>query len=248
LSFYLGDSLKSDQLYFADALEIKDCGIQYHRSGIGLANKGGNDLYERLFSPYPNTFSNCRPVWYGKLINSYSIQQETDEFFNLDYKNILKHNESASFNIAAFGVTPKIIWRQTASRLQATIDHEGRWFRNTIQCAYIKPEYGDRIDPYYLLGVVNSKLITFHYNKLVKESGRVFPQVKITHVKKLPLAIPKVADQQSVSSFVKTILDQKKQNPDADVSALEAAINAEVYKLYHLTDAEIAIIEQAVSG
>jgi hypothetical protein len=49
-----------------------------------------------------------------------------------------------------------------------------------------------------------------------------------------------------LSNLVRKILDQKKQNPDADVSALEAAIYAEVYKLYHLTDAEIAIIGQAV--
>ena len=209
LSLYSGEALRADQVYFVEALEIKDAGIQYHRSGIGLKNKGGNDLYERLFSASPRQFPRTQPVWYGRLIDRYWIQDRTDEFFNLDYDSILKETESASFTRAAFSVSPKILWRQTASRLRATIDYEGRWFRNTIQCAYPKKEYESRVDIHYLLGVINSSYIAFAYNKLVREAGRVFPQVKITHVKKLPLAIPPKRKQDEIAMKVKAILETK---------------------------------------
>ena len=102
-----------------------------------------------------------------------------------------------------------------------------------------------RIDPHYLLGVVNSKYIAHAYNKLVREAGRVFPQVKITHVKKLPLAIPSKPKQEEIASKVKSILAAKRKNPAADTSALEREIDQQVYALYGLTPAEIKIVEDA---
>jgi hypothetical protein len=243
LSLYACDSLKAGQVSFGNALEIKDAGIQYHRSGIGLKNKGGNDLYERLFSSSSSHFSESRPVWYGRLIDRYWIQERTDEFFNLGYKEILKENESASFTLSAFSTVPKIIWRQTASCLRATIDNDARWFRNTIQCAFLNAIYADKLDIYYVLGVVNSRFISHTYNKLVKEAGRVFPQVKITHVKKLPLAVPSKAEQLKIADLVHEILREKQANPATDTSALEREIDQQVYALYGLTPEEIAIVE-----
>jgi hypothetical protein len=244
-SLYQADALKDGQVYFDDALEIKDAGIQYHRSGIGLKNKGGNDLYERLFSPSQKQFPRCKPVWYGRLIDRYWMDEHTDEFFNLEYERILKDNESVSFTREAFATAPKILWRQTAARLQATIDFENHWFRNTIQCAYLKKDYQSRIDPHYVLGVVNSKYIAFAYNKLVREAGRVFPQVKITHVKKLPMAIPSKQHQDEIAKKVKAVLAAKRQNPAADTSGLEREIDQQVYALYGLTPEEIQIVESA---
>lgn len=245
LSLYPSDVLKGGQVYFEDALEIKDAGIQYHRSGIGLKNKGGNDLYERLFSESSKTFQRTKPVWYGRLINSYWISERTDEFFNLNYEETLKHNETVSFTKTAFETSPKIIWRQTASRPQATIDYERRWFRNTIQCAYLKDGYKSRVEPLYLLGVLNSKYIAFVYNKIVREGGRVFPQVKITHIKKLPLAVAQVESQRPIIVLVERILAAKEKDANADTSELERQIDGLVYKLYGLTPDEIAIVESS---
>ena len=242
-SLYQAEALRDGQVYFDDALEIKDAGIQYHRSGIGLKNKGGNDLYERLFSPSQKQFPRCTPVWYGRLIDRYWMADRTDEFFNLKYESILKDNESVSFTREAFETTPKILWRQTAPKLQATIDFENHWFRNTIQCAFMKKDYQARIDPHYLLGVVNSKYIAFTYNKLVREAGRVFPQVKITHVKKLPLTIPPKQQQEEMAKKVKAVLAAKHGNPSVDTSVLEREIDHHVYALYGLTPDEIKIVE-----
>lgn len=42
---------------------------------------------------------------------------------------------------------------------------------------------------------------------------------------------------------VNGVLKQKNRNPEADVSALEGSIDQLVYKLYDLTESEIAIVE-----
>jgi ribosomal protein L12E/L44/L45/RPP1/RPP2 len=51
-----------------------------------------------------------------------------------------------------------------------------------------------------------------------------------------------------VQGLVNDILALKKVDPAADVSILEARIDALVYELYHLTDAEIALIEGQTAG
>ena len=239
-------SIASDSLVFNDVFDIRDAGIQYHRSNIGLKNKGGNDLYERLFNEDQKYFRNSHPVWYGKLMNRYYCSSTTDEFFNLDYKSVLKSNEQVSFNKEAFGRKEKIIWRQTAPCVVATLDTNYIWFRNTIQCAWIRDEYSGKISMQTALAIFNSKYIRYQYNKLVQESGRVFPQVKLTHLKKLPMVIPCKEMDEEMKSITERILHLKADNSTYDTSNLESEIDSLVYKLYGLKEEDIKIVESAV--
>ena len=238
-------SNKTDTLFFDDVFDIRDAGIQYHRSNIGLKNKGGNDLYERLFSENSNYFLNSHPVWYGKLINRYYKSPSTDEFFNLDYKTVLKSNEQVSFNKEAFSRKNKIIWRQTAPYPIATIDNNYIWFRNTIQCAWIREDFENQLSLMAALAIFNSQYIKYQYNKIVQESGRVFPQVKLTHLKKLPITIPDEKTNKELERLASTIINAKCSNPSADTSALESEIDRLVYQLYGLTEEEITVIERS---
>ena len=184
-TFNLRD-LKSNEVYFEQFANIKDAGIQYHRFGIGMKNRGGNDLHDRLFSKNKNEFKNSVPCYYGKLINRYFINDFTDIYFNMDYKSVLKSNEQVSFTKEYQGKRNKILWRQTSDNIKATIDKKGIWFGNTIQCCQIKKEYSNyKLE--YLLAILNSKYLNYIYNNTIKESNRVFPQIKISNLKKLPI-------------------------------------------------------------
>jgi hypothetical protein len=248
LSLFASESLKENHISLDDALVFKDGGIKYQRSGIGLRSKGGNDLYERLVSNSPRGFKRTKPIWYGKLVNSYYIAPETDEFFNLDYESVLRNNETVYFSKQLFEATPKIIWRQTASSIKATIEDKGRWFRNTIQGAFVKPEYLSKLNVKYILGVMNSKYHAFLYNKLVNESGRVFPQVKLTHVKKLPLFVASSEQQAPIVKLVDEILAVKSRDINANTDELEREIDRLIYQLYDLTPDEIEIVEASSRG
>lgn len=184
-TFNLRD-LKSNEVYFEQFANIKDAGIQYHRFGIGMKNRGGNDLYDRLFSKNKNEFKNSVPCYYGKLINRYFINDFTDIYFNMDYKSVLKSNEQVSFTKEYQGKRNKIVWRQTSDNIKAVIDKKGIWFGNTIQCCEIKKEYSNyKLE--YLLAILNSKYLNYIYNNNIKESNRVFPQIKISNLEKLPI-------------------------------------------------------------
>lgn len=238
-------SSSTGALVFNDVFDIRDAGIQYHRSNIGLKNKGGNDLYERLFNENKMYFMNSHPVWYGKLINRYYCSPDTDEYFNLDYKTILKSNEQVSFNKEAFARKDKIIWRQTAPYPIATIDTNYIWFRNTIQCAWVREEYSNKISMLTFLAIINSSYIRFLYNRLVQESGRVFPQVKLTHLKKLPIVLPDEQLGKDLAVLADKIVNTKRDNPSADTSPWESEIDHLVYQLYDLSEEEIGIIEES---
>ena len=69
---------------------------------------------------------------------------------------------------------------------------------------------------------------------------------KSIYVSQIPIPPATPAQQSEIETLVEQILALKKQNPDADVSALEAEINQLVYKLYNLTEDEIALVESSL--
>lgn len=100
----------------------------------------------------------------------------------------------------------------------------------------------------YLLGLLNSKLLTFWLkakNTPLGDMGAYrnykynimeLPMVKITAKNK------KIADK--IIALVDKILQAKEKDPKANTQKLEKEIDALVYQLYHLTDEEIKIIEE----
>ncbi|MGL2532580.1 DUF7149 domain-containing protein [Helicobacter pylori] len=100
----------------------------------------------------------------------------------------------------------------------------------------------------YLLGLLNSKLLTFWLkakNTPLGDMGAYrnykynimeLPMVKITAKNK------KIADK--IIALVDKILKTKEKDPKANTQKLEKEIDALVYQLYNLTDEEIKIIEE----
>ncbi len=100
----------------------------------------------------------------------------------------------------------------------------------------------------YLLGLLNSKLLTFWLkakNTPLGDMGAYrnykynimeLPMVKITE-KNQKLA-------RKITDGAKAILEAKEKDPKANTQQLEKEIDALVYQLYNLTDEEIKIIEQ----
>lgn len=132
---------------------------------------------------------------------------------------------------------PKIIFPDIAIRMEAFLDDDRQYVDMTN---FIIPSKS-----YALLALLNSKVFHWYVQNITSTIRGGYMRYKKQYVGSFPLA-NEYENNKQISILAKQIQNKKKQNPDADVSALEAAINAEVYKLYHLTDAEIAIIEQAV--
>ncbi|WQX91172.1 Eco57I restriction-modification methylase domain-containing protein [Helicobacter pylori] len=108
--------------------------------------------------------------------------------------------------------------------------------------------YDFRIDRFLILGVLNSKLMTYFYKKKffpTHMQGGAFGFDTLS-VETLP--IPQITKSNKptadkIIALVDKILQTKEKDPKANTQGLEKEIDALVYQLYHLTDEEIKIIE-----
>jgi hypothetical protein len=93
-----------------------------------------------------------------------------------------------------------------------------------------------------LQGILNSRLIKYYVKELLHDGLHFYPN----HIKSLPIvkidnASRVIADK--ITALVSQILAEKGLNAQADTSKLEAEVDAAVYKLYGLTEDEIAVVE-----
>ena len=138
---------------------------------------------------------------------------------------------------------PKILFRQTGDRIIAAVDRStGFYCINSVHVGLVKPEHHDQLD--YLIGLLNSKLITFYYREISQEQGRVLAEVKPQRIRSLPIAKANPTDQHTIENLVSRIIAVKHNDPKADTYDLEKQIDCLVYKLYELTEQEIQIIEE----
>jgi adenine-specific DNA-methyltransferase len=106
----------------------------------------------------------------------------------------------------------------------------------------------------YILALLNSKLITFRYRSIGKQTGSGVFEYFANGIGKLPIPEADVKTQNEFILLVDKMLDLKRreyaeQNPQAkklisrQINGIDNAIDTAVYKLYQLEPDEIKIIE-----
>ena len=90
--------------------------------------------------------------------------------------------------------------------------------------------------------ILNSTLIDWVFRKTSTNN-----HLNMYELENLPIPEIKI-EEASLITLVDRILAAKKKDPNADTSALEAEIDQLVYKLYGLTEEEIAIVEGRGNG
>lgn len=103
----------------------------------------------------------------------------------------------------------------------------------------------NNFSPYYITGLLNSKYTSFYLRSKFKDKHLAggYLAINKSTIEQLPFVEADAATQELISSNAKKITQLKKNNPDADTSLLDREIDRLVYKLYNLTDEEIAVIE-----
>lgn len=134
-----------------------------------------------------------------------------------------------------FFTEERILIREiTNPRILATITDEE--YYNTpsiINCIEFK------ISPYYILGLINSKLFTFYHLCVSPKANKgLFPKILVSDVKKLPIKYEPTFEFPIVER-VKILLAQYSERKDSEIDQL-------VYEIYGLTQDEISIVEQSV--
>ncbi len=138
---------------------------------------------------------------------------------------------------------PKILFRQTGDEIIAAVDREtGYYCINSVHIGLVKPEYYDLLD--YLVGLLNSKLITFYYREISQEKGRVLAEVKPQRIRSLPISMGTLQQREQITKLANRILAAKRIDLQANTSMWEREIDQMVYQLYGLTPQEIRLVEK----
>jgi hypothetical protein len=139
---------------------------------------------------------------------------------------------------------PKLFIRRTDDKLLATYDDSGMIGLNSIHCLQ---SIDSSIDNKYLLALINSKMMNWVFQKMnFHMVGKPLAEVKIIFVERLPVKNISQAEQQPIIALVEQVLASKQASPSLSTTALESAIDAQVYALYELSAADIALIEASV--
>ncbi len=118
----------------------------------------------------------------------------------------------------------------------------------------------EKINPCYLMGILNSRLFKFLYRLISLESGRVLAQVKPKIISQLPIRTidfsnpEDVAKRDKLVSLVDNMLELQKKLREArmerdkelyerQIKVVDAQIDRLVYELYGLTEEEIKVVE-----
>lgn len=141
----------------------------------------------------------------------------------------------------------RILFREVPGkgrRIQANIIEEEFYYGHSISPFKPFDEYNDDLE--FILGVVNSKLVSWYGNLVLPNFGKeVFPKLNPNDIKGLPIPNADKKTKLSLSKLVDKILEAKEQGSTSDTTELENQIDQLVYPLYDLTEEEIKIIDVA---
>ena len=197
--------------------------------GMQLRNRKiyTNDV---LVSPTTNMLtSSHRKCLTGKDIYNYiSKWNERYCYFNEEARS------GGCWTESVHNAKNKIVVRQVGATPICGIDSEGLAVLNSAFMIVCKD-----IDPYGVLGLLNSKLIKFYWHQKFEDKRKTFPKIKGTYLELIPVIKPNYR----ICSLVHDIIKLKTHNPQADTTSLEHEIDLLVYDLYGLTPEEIAIVE-----
>ena len=140
-----------------------------------------------------------------------------------------------------FLVPEKIVTRQTADGIIATLDTDQYFSTNSVHTTRAKPT--STLGIRFILGVLNSKVVSFFYRSNYKEKEGAFPQVKVNKLRTIPIPNANAQQQTAIVRLVNKILDARKVDAAADTTASEHELDCLVYALYDLTPDEILIVE-----
>lgn len=181
----------------------------------------------------------CKKVLNGKDIGRYHLQWG-GLYVRYD-RGLLVKDDIVRWGHSAALESAKILTRQTADRVIGTFEPGMYYTTNSIHTTILHNDV-QHVHLKYVLGVLNSTLMTWYYRKLISEVGQVFSQVKLINLRQLPILPATEKHQQEIVALVETLLQLNPQS--SSFADADTRLDQEIYRLYQLTPAEIERVER----
>ena len=232
---YIMKKIESNKLLLNQVSDVK-AGLQAYELNKGIPKQTEKMKSDRIYHSTSKKDDSYFKYLDGDNVSRYLIT------WNKEYLKYGKNLASPRSNFDLFS-SKRILVRQIPSKppysINACFTKEILLNdRNSMNVINIK------FQPEYILGLLNSKLITFWFvHKFGKFQRKIFPQFKINELEIFPIydisSNPQL--EKILSNLVNKILEKKKANENTQ--DLEDKIDQMVYLLYNLTQKEIDIVE-----
>jgi hypothetical protein len=147
----------------------------------------------------------------------------------------------------------KLLLKRISPKIEGTFDSGKLFAFNTVYSLY--NEKLDKKSLLFILGVLNSKLMNYYYEKSYNLGMNLTTQVTIEFLSKLPIKNFSLNDKLIIAETVDKILKLNKElqkisensnkwnSIKSEIEKTDKKIDEEVYKLYGLKPEEIKIVE-----
>jgi hypothetical protein len=202
---------------------------------------------EKNTLPLKNIIQSKRGMEIGKseLRNSIGIKtligQDTKRYLIDFEQTFVNANEQEYNRLKDFFDVTDLYLRRVANRLIAATASERYAFnKNIYGLKLINPEF----EKYYLLALLNSKLLDFYYkNKFSTKKVDLFPEIQTYLFEVLPIKNIPLAQQQIFINKVQEILSLNPVIDSDRFQTIDNEIDKLVYELYELNEEEIKQVE-----
>ncbi|WP_352417910.1 N-6 DNA methylase [Proteiniborus sp.] len=234
------------------------CSLIINDAAEVVAGIATGNIRKKLLTKEEDT-PNAKKVLEGK--NVHKFYHKWSGLYFIDDKRLIdrKKGEYATFMRSDMIYKEKLIIRQTADRFICSYDDDKYYILNTLYSLVIRNDYESVLDIKYILALLNSKLYYFLYSTLIREKGKLFPQLKIFHIQYSPICIPHKSEQQKIGEAVDEIrLLCRKMNMRNNMDGhnvckykekkelLESLLDEMIFKIYGLTAQEIEVINNEI--
>lgn len=153
-------------------------GLKPYEVGKGNPPQTKRDVENRIFDAEFKKDNTYKPYLRGEDFHKYDFNPNEPRW--ISYGDWL----AAPRPTTPFFVSKKIVIRQTADLIIATIDNKQYLNLNNVHNLILNVE---NYSLEFILALLNSKLLSFIHTMIVPEFGRVFAEVKIVNLEKLPI-------------------------------------------------------------
>lgn len=241
-----------------DLMMKKDFNILLSR-GIELTKKGEIIFCEncRKYFPVPKRALDCPEC--KKHLKERNIERIVSDFvpekeegkFELFINSINRYKvkdykyvkvDKTGINYKDFNIySDRIIIRQLSQNNLICATYEKN-FSLTSQSFYNLRVYSSAVKEFsnlYLLGIINSKLLSYYFMKLFGSYKRLFPRILIEKIKDFPISIPgSLNEKELASQIIKKveILLTLSEGEDEKTKKIQKEIDEIIFKLYRIPD------------
>ena len=207
-------------------------GIKAYETGKGNPKMTAHDKNKRIYHAREKLDDSYRPYLDGENVSRYKLT------WNGEY---IKYGA----NLAAprdkkYFETPRILVRQIPSKSTYAVEavYTNSDFINDLNSMVITDI---QVNPSYLLGVLNSRLISlWFFMKFDKFQRRLFPQFKVNELGDFPIPAATDSQQEEVAQLVEQLIEEMKKDSleTKKITQLNLKIDDLVMDLFGLTEEE----------